>query len=149
MADTPNLTLKLLIKASPARLFKAWTDPSKIVHWWGPHETQEGSVEAETDLRVGGAYRIRFKTSDGQQHEASGAYQEIVPDQKLAFSWTLLATPDQLSTVTVTLRGEVGGTMLTLTQAPLADEATLASQRASWTGAIEKLERFATRGGKK
>ncbi|WEK49702.1 MAG: SRPBCC domain-containing protein [Candidatus Kaistia colombiensis] len=148
MTDKPSLTLKHQMKASPARIFKAWTDPSKLVHWFGPSETEDGSVVAETDLRVGGAYHIRFKTSDGQQHDASGTYQEIVPDQKLVFTWTWLAAPDQQTLVTITLRGEEGGTMLTLTHALLADEAALASHKTGWNGAIDRLERFVTRGRK-
>lgn len=147
MTDKPSLTLKRQMKASPARIFKAWTDPSKLVHWWGPHDTQEGSVEAAVDLNVGGAYRIRFKTTDGRQHDASGAYQEIVPNEKLVMSWAWLEGEPTL--LTVTLRGEEGGTMLTLTHAELADDAAIASHHAGWNGAIDKLERFVTRGGKK
>ncbi|MFI5411332.1 SRPBCC domain-containing protein [Kaistia sp. UC242_56] len=149
MTDKPSLTLKRQLKASPARIFKAWTDPAKLVHWFGPHDTAEGSVEAETDLRVGGAFRIRFKTADGQQQEANGSYQALVPDQSLAMNWTWLVDPEAPSLVTVTFHGEQGGTMLTLTQEGLADEASRASQQVIWTGAIERLERFVTRGGKK
>lgn len=147
MTDKPSLTLKRQMKASPARIFKAWTDPAKLVHWWGPHDTEEGSVEAETDLRVGGAYRIRFKTTDGRQHDASGVYQEIVPNETLVMTWAWLEGEQTL--LTVTLRGEEGGTMLTLTHADLADGAAVASHNAGWNGAIDKLERFVTRGGKK
>ena len=149
MTEKPSLTLKRQMRASPARIFKAWTEPSKLVHWFGPHETEEGSVEAETDVRVGGAYRIRFKTADGQQHDASGVYQEVVPNEKLVFTWTWLDTPDEQTQITITLRGEEGGTMLTLTHALLADEASRASHMTGWTGAIDKLERFVTRGGGK
>ncbi|MCX5516827.1 SRPBCC domain-containing protein [Kaistia defluvii] len=147
MTDKPSLTLKRQLKASPARIFKAWTDPAKLVHWWGPHDTEEGSVEAETDLRVGGAFRIRLKTSDGRSHEASGTYQEIAPNEGLVMTW--LASADAPGLVTVTFRGEAGGTMLTLTHDGLADEASRASHQAIWAGAIERLERFVTRGGKK
>ena len=149
MTEKPSLTLKRQMRASPARIFKAWTEPSKLVHWFGPQETEEGSVEAETDVRVGGAYRIRFKTADDRQHEASGVYQEVVPNEKLVFTWTWLDTPDEQTQITITLRGEEGGTMLTLTQALLADEASRASHMTGWTGAIDKLERFVTRGGGK
>ncbi|BCP54274.1 activator of HSP90 ATPase [Kaistia sp. 32K] len=149
MKDLPSLTLKRQIKASPARIFKAWTDPAKLVHWFGPRETEEGSVVAETDLRVGGAYNIRFRSSDGREHGASGVYQEVVPDEKLVFTWTWLEMPEMPTLMTITLRGEEGGTMLTLTHALLADEATVASHRDGWEGAIDKLERFVTRGAKK
>ena len=48
------------------KVFAAWTNPEKIVHWFGPAETASGSVRAEMDVRVGGRYRIRFQTADGE-----------------------------------------------------------------------------------
>jgi uncharacterized protein YndB with AHSA1/START domain len=152
MTDTttlPSLTLKRQIKASPARIFKAWTDPSKMVHWWGPHETVDGSVTAEVDLRIGGSFRVSFSTPDGQTHEASGEFREIVPDERLVYTWIWTREPDQKTLMTITLRGEEGGTMLTLTHAQLADEAARVSHEKGWLGVIDRLERFVTRGAKK
>ena len=48
------------------KVFAAWTDPEKIVHWFGPAEPAGDSVRAEMDVRVGGRYRMRFKTDDGE-----------------------------------------------------------------------------------
>lgn len=149
MTDLPSLTLKRQIKASPARIFKAWTDPAKLIHWFGPHETEDGSVVAEMDLRIGGSYRIGFRTSDGKAHDASGEFKEIVENEKLVFTWTWDSEPDQQTLMTITLRGEEGGTMLTLTHALLADEASRADHEKGWTGVIDRLERFVTRGAKK
>ena len=60
--QTPSLTLKRRLGASAQKVFAAWTDPEKIVHWFGPAETASGSVQADMDVRVGGRYRIRFQT---------------------------------------------------------------------------------------
>ena len=46
MLTKPSLTLKRRLKASPAQVFAAWTDPQKIVHWFGPTRTTAGSVRA-------------------------------------------------------------------------------------------------------
>ena len=46
MLTKPSLTLKRRLKAAPAQVFGAWTDPEKIVHWFGPNETVAGSVRA-------------------------------------------------------------------------------------------------------
>ena len=71
-----GLMLKPQSQASPSsasskpaggQVFAAWTDPEKIVHWFGPARRGAGSVRAEMDVRVGGRYRIRFKTEDGEQ----------------------------------------------------------------------------------
>ena len=53
MLAKPSLTLKRRIKAPPAQVFNAWTDPEKIVRWFGPAETISGSVRAALDVRVG------------------------------------------------------------------------------------------------
>jgi len=75
MLTKPSLTLKRKLKASPAQVFSAWADPKKIVHWFGPNETQDGSVQAEMDVRPGGRYRLasRPKTVNITRSAASTA----------------------------------------------------------------------------
>ena len=50
----PSLTLKRRLKATPSEVYAAWTDPAKVVKWFGP---DAGPVkDAEIDARVGGRY---------------------------------------------------------------------------------------------
>src|SRR5436190_14151392 len=84
-ATKPSLTLKRRLKAPPAKVYDAWTDPTKIARWWGPAQAQ--FLGAETDARVGGRFHVRFATPDGEQHDVSGVYREVVPDEKLVFTW--------------------------------------------------------------
>jgi uncharacterized protein YndB with AHSA1/START domain len=83
MLTKPSLTLKRRLQATPAQVFSAWTDPKKIVRWFGPAETADNSVRAEMDVRAGGHYRISFKTEDGEYHEVGGVYREVVPTPAL------------------------------------------------------------------
>ena len=48
-ATKPSLTVKRRFKASPAKVFAAWTDPEKVKRWMGPGEVK--AVSAESDLR--------------------------------------------------------------------------------------------------
>ena len=41
----PSLTLQRRFAATPAQVYAAWTDPKKIVQWFGPAETKTESVE--------------------------------------------------------------------------------------------------------
>ena len=91
----PSLTIKRKLKAPPRLVFSAWTDPARLVHWFGPAPTVLGSVEAHLDVRVGGRFRVSFTTEDGEYHEVGGMYQEVVPDQKLVFSWAWHSTPER------------------------------------------------------
>ena len=88
--QSPSLTLKRKLEAPAEKVFAAWTDPEKIVHWFGPAETTDGSVRADMDVRVGGRYRISFKTADGERHEVGGEYKEVKPNERLIFSWALI-----------------------------------------------------------
>ncbi len=83
---THSLKLVRTFDASPEEVYRAWTDPSVIKRWFGP--TPEFSTTiAEVDLKVGGKYRIGMKSPDGELYVATGVYQEIVPNEKLAFTW--------------------------------------------------------------
>jgi uncharacterized protein YndB with AHSA1/START domain len=100
----PGLTLKRRLNAEPAKVWAAWTDPEKIAQWFGPSETREDSVRAELDVRVGGRFRASFNTADGEYHEVGGVYREVVPNQRLVFSWAWHSTPERQSLVTVSLK---------------------------------------------
>ena len=142
MLTKPSLTLKRRIKASPAQVFSAWTDPKKIVGWFGPAETAQGSVKAEMDVRVGGSYRISFKTADGEYHEVGGVYREVVPNSRLQFSWAWHTTPERESLVTITVATDADRTMLTLHHEQFVDEKARDGHNRGWTGTLEKLERY-------
>ena len=43
---------------------------------------------AETDVRVGGRFRVRFRMLDGSEHESSGEYLEVARPKRLAMSWS-------------------------------------------------------------
>lgn len=142
MLTKPSLTLKRRLKATPAQVFSAWTDPQKIVHWFGPKETTDGSVKANMDVRVGGRYRIRFQTVDGEKHEVGGIYREVVPNSRLQFTWAWHSTPERESLVTVTMSRDGDGTMLTLLHEQFFDEKARDGHSRGWTGTLEKLEQY-------
>ena len=142
MLAQPSLTLARRLKASPAKVFAAWTDPEKIIHWFGPANTVGDSVEAQMDVRVGGSFRVRFKTDDGEQHEVGGKYLEVLPNERLVFTWAWHSTPERQSQVTVILKPEGDMTFLTLTHDKFFDEAARDGHKRGWTGTLDKLERL-------
>jgi uncharacterized protein YndB with AHSA1/START domain len=141
-AAGPALTLKRRLNAPPGKVYEAWTDPKKIIHWFGPGATVKGSVEAEMDVRVGGRFRASFTTEDGEYHEVSGVYREVVTNERLSFSWAWHSTPERESLVTVSLRRDGDGTMLTLHHEKFFDAAARDGHRNGWTATLDKLERY-------
>jgi uncharacterized protein YndB with AHSA1/START domain len=99
-------------------------------------------LRAEADARVGERYRIVMRTPDGDEHDVSGVYREVVPNEKLVFTWAWRSTPERESLVTIALKRDGEGTILTLTHEQLFDEAVRDSHQSGWTGSLNKLEQF-------
>jgi uncharacterized protein YndB with AHSA1/START domain len=142
MLTKPSVTLARRIKAAPAKVFAAWTDAQKLIHWFGPANTIDGSVAADLDVREGGRYRISFKTDDGEYHQVGGVYQEVVHGQRLKFTWAWHSTPERESLVTVTVKPDGDGTLLTLLHEQFFDQAAADGHKRGWSGTLDKLERF-------
>ena len=93
MSTKPSLTLKRRMNAPPAKVYEAWTDAKKISHWFGPENAEV--LRATTDVRVGGRFRIVFRGPDGEEHDVGGTYREVVPNEKLVFTWAWRTTPER------------------------------------------------------
>jgi uncharacterized protein YndB with AHSA1/START domain len=138
MAGQASLTLKRRLAARPETVFAAWTEPQRMLRWFAPAETE--TVHAETDVRVGGRFRVLMRAADGEEHDVSGVYREVVPNEKLVFTWAWRTLPERESLVTVGLRRDGDTTVLTLTHEQLFDEAARDDHHAGWSGALDKLE---------
>jgi uncharacterized protein YndB with AHSA1/START domain len=141
MPAEPSLTLQRRINATPARVYAAWTEPSQIVKWMHPYNNDV--VHVEMDVRAGGRCRIVMHTPDGEEHDVSGTFREVVRDEKLVYTWTWRSTPERESLVTLTLRSEDDGkrTVLTLKHEQFADVAARDSHVGGWNDALDGLER--------
>ena len=140
VAPRPSLTLKRRLNASPEKVYAAWTEPTHLTQWFGP----EGGVVERADLNVrpGGRYTIVFHTKDGEQHHVSGVYKEVVPNEKLAFTWAWRSTPERESFVTVLIKPEGSGCILTLIHERFYDAAARDRHQFGWTGSLNKLEKL-------
>lgn len=134
----PSLTIKRRIKASPAKVFAAWTDPEKIKQWWGP--TGMTAFLAEVDPRLGGYFHVAMRGADEEVHDVSGIYKEFVPNEKLVMSWTWITMPERESQLTITLKADGDATILTLLHEMFADEQARDDHNSGWSQALDKLE---------
>jgi uncharacterized protein YndB with AHSA1/START domain len=145
LANKPSLTIKRRLNAPPPAVYRAWTDPAQITRWFGP----EGAaiLRAEADARVGGRFHIVFRTAGGEEHGISGVYRDVVLDQKLVFTWAWRTMPERESLVTIALKRDGEGTLLTLIHEQFFDEPARDRHRNGWTATLDKLERlFAKKG---
>lgn len=78
--------LQRRFRASPERVFRAWTQPVALREWWCPAGWVAGEIEI--DLRVGGAYRIAMtRTAGGAPVAVAGQFFEVEPPERLVYSW--------------------------------------------------------------
>jgi uncharacterized protein YndB with AHSA1/START domain len=137
-----SLTLVRRIKARPSIVFELLTTVEGISAWWGPDDLPV--VSAEMDARVGGVYRVRFRSIDGREHEAHGTVLELVAPRRLAmtYEYALGGEPEELgrtSRIEFELTPIAGGTDLTFTHTGLATEVSERSHARGWGGALDKL----------
>jgi len=142
LAARPSLTLKRRIKASPEKVYAAWTDPQKLIQWFRTSRIVPSSLRAEMDLRVDGRYRFSFKHHDGEYFEVGGVYREVVPNARLVFTWAWHSTPERESLVTISIKAEGDETLLTLHHAQFADQAACDSHHRGWTDMLDSIENF-------
>ena len=136
-----SLNLVRSIKTTPEKVFAAWTKPENLKRWMAPGDDMSVAL-AETDLRVGGRYRIVMRETNGTEHRVGGVYREIVPGKKLSFTWAWESTPENESLVTIELRKNGTGTELKLAHTKFATDQAREMHNQGWNGCLAKLERL-------
>ncbi len=138
-----KLTVTRLISAPCAMVFRAWSEPEQMAQWFGPAEVELRHFKA--DVKVGGAFRVHFVSKDGD-HIATGNYREIVPNQRLKFSWSWehYTMPD--SEVTVNFEDLGQTTRLTLVHEGLPDQEDADDHTKGWTSMIGKFAQWMEQG---
>ena len=101
-----ELTITRLIPASPAKVYKAWTDPKLLKQWFAPLPYTTSKVEI--DVRPGGRSMIMMRSPTGQDLPNHGVFLEVVPNKKLVFTdaYTEAWEPSEQPFMTVVLSFE-------------------------------------------
>jgi uncharacterized protein YndB with AHSA1/START domain len=78
------------IPAIPGAVFRALSDPAELEAWFAEH--------AEVEATPGGAYRFwgRHTLGTPSAEEATQRLTELVPDQRLAFTWRVMGVESQV-----------------------------------------------------
>lgn len=140
MQGQPGVIIVRRIKAEPAKVWAAITRPEQMMRWWGPDAGPTLNVVA--DVRPGGRFSVVFRLMNGEEHNPTGIYQEVIPEKKLVFTWELQGAAEPDTLVTFLLEPVDDGTRLTLTHEHLPDEASRQSHEKGWTGLLDKLPVF-------
>jgi uncharacterized protein YndB with AHSA1/START domain/predicted enzyme related to lactoylglutathione lyase len=141
-ASSHSLVLVRMFRASPAQVWKAWTDPAEIAAWWGVNDGCTST--AAIDLTVGGALRLEMHDrADGRRRTTIGTFLEVEPPRRLVYTWQWLGTGTAEAApstrVTVEFREHTLGCELVLTHDQFPTAELRERHQQGWTAATERL----------
>lgn len=134
---TAVLIIRRSIRASPERIFDAWTQPEQLKRWWGPNSVE--CIDAEVDLRVGGRYRIANQFPDGKTLWISGEFEAIERPHKLVYTWRVGAQAAGTERVTITFEARGEETEVMVTHERIATDAMRDMHQQGWVGCLDGL----------
>jgi uncharacterized protein YndB with AHSA1/START domain len=107
-----TFVLERTYDAGPARVFGAWASLEAKRRWFGPGD------EHELDFRVGGSEHLVVNAAAGPRYTFDSRYQDIVPDERIVYSYEMYKDEDRISVsvTTVEMAPVEGGTLLTMTE---------------------------------
>jgi uncharacterized protein YndB with AHSA1/START domain len=82
-----DIVVTRIIDAPLDLVWRAWTDPEQMQHWWGPQYYT--SPSCKMDFRVGGKYVFAMRAPEeqgGMVSYTAGVYTRIEPKQRLEFT---------------------------------------------------------------
>jgi uncharacterized protein YndB with AHSA1/START domain len=144
------LVVSRIFPAARDLVFRAWSSAEHVKHWFCP----EGYTvpEARIDFRVGGAFEVCMRSSDGEAHWMKGTIREIVHNARLVIDSTV--GPDEqplfrAQTVAVFEEQRGGSTRLEVTQHyTILDPSAVSMTRGAsegWRQTLDRLEREVVR----
>jgi uncharacterized protein YndB with AHSA1/START domain len=139
--DAEFLHIERILPAPRALVYRAFTDPTRMLQWFGPHGFSATTVQL--DVRVGGAWRGGMRGPDGKELIASGQYREVVPNERLVFTyaWEESGVRGHETVCQLELSDAGEHTRMRFTQGRFPSAAQAAGHEGGWSEAFEKLAR--------
>ncbi len=134
-----TVTLHRVVKAPPARVYKAFTDAAAMAKWISPRGFT--CTVHSMDAKVGGGFRMSFTNFDnGQGNSFGGTFLELKPHEKLRYSdkFDDPNLPGEMI-VTVLIKENLCGCDLNITQENIPDIIPLEMCYLGWQDSLSQL----------
>lgn len=134
-----TVRLHRVVRAAPAKVFRAFTEPDALAKWLPPHGFT--CTVHHLEPVAGGSFRMSFRNfSSGQAHAFGGEYLEVVPDRMLRYT-DRFDDPNLPGVIRVTVRLEPVscGTDLSIEQSGIPDPIPLEMCHLGWQESLAQL----------
>ena len=135
-----NCRISIVIPATPAAVYHAWTEPDWIRRWSCP---PGGTIlESRVDLVPGGEYRLVIEAEDGSTHTAFGVYRSVEPPRRLVYTWDWEGAASAVGETLVSADFRAAGASTEVVVAHEGFSAAEAAEghRLGWTWSLERLK---------
>ena len=137
-----SVSLHRILKASPEKVFRAFTQASAIASWLPPY----GFICTvhEMSAKKAGTYRMSFENfSTGHSHSFGGTYLEIKPNELLKYTdkFDDPNLPGEMIT-SVSLRKTIAGTEIKILQEGIPAAIPAEMCYLGWQESLEKLAKL-------
>ncbi|WP_020674283.1 SRPBCC family protein [Amycolatopsis nigrescens] len=148
-ATRRELTITRVFDAPRDLVFQAWTDPAQLTRWFGPRGMSTPRSTISVEARPGGRWRVcMVRDSDGSEYPTGGEYREVVPPERLVFTWGDPAETSEadgvagISLVTVTFADLGDKTEMVLHQAGFSTDGARGDVYDGWSSAFDCLAEY-------
>ena len=138
--DSSCLSVRRMIRASPERLFNAWTQPDQLMRWWGP--TGVVCIAAEVDLRVGGQYRIGNRMPNNDVLWIEGEFELIDRPNELRYSWRVGPVSQLTERVRVCFAPQGSMTEVIIEHEKIPTAELRDQHQRGWVGCLDGLAKY-------
>ena len=157
--EEEELVIARIFDAPRELVFKAWTEPERMMRWWGPKGFT--CPVCKIDLRPGGVFFNCMRSPEGKDYWSKGLYLEIVEPERIVCTDSFAdeegntvspkeygMSPDwpEEALITVTLAELAGRTMFTLRHSPIKPGTERDMCQQGWNESLDKLEDYLAKG---
>jgi uncharacterized protein YndB with AHSA1/START domain len=136
-----EIAMKRVFNAPRELVFEAHTSCEHTSRWWGPRRYEV--VQCEIDFRPGGKWRIVHRGPDADEYAFRGEYREIVPPERIVWTFEFEGMPGAVSVETLQLEEENGKTTFTSTSVyDTVEQRDAMLESGMESGAVETMERL-------
>lgn len=137
-----SVTLHRVLKASPEKVYRAFTDANALPSWLPPYGFL--GVVHQMDVRVGGSYKMSFiNFSTGNAHSFGGNFLELKPNTfiKHTDKFDDPNLPGEMTT-SIWLANVSAGTELKIIQENIPSQIPADMCYLGWQESLEKLAKL-------